>query len=160
MKKCLLFLIILAIWGCETKSDSGSLTSPNVIQKVDFKTIPVTYPDVKKDETVDDYHGTAIQDPYRWLEDDNSKATSDWVTSQNKVTFDYLDKIPYRDAIKDRLKDVWNFERFGTPFKEGGKYYYFKNDGLQNQSVMYESLGTGVLVGPLPVRKCHQMSPK
>ncbi len=138
MKKCLLFLTILAIWGCETKSDSGSLTSPNEIQKVDFKTIPVTYPDVKKDETVDDYHGTAIQDPYRWLEDDNSNETSEWVTNQNKVTFNYLDQIPYREAIKNRLKDVWNFERFGTPFKEGGKYYYFKNDGLQNQAVLYQ----------------------
>jgi prolyl oligopeptidase len=138
MKKCLFFLAILATWGCETKSDSKSLTSPNVIQKVDFKTIPVTYPEIKKDETVDDYHGTAIQDPYRWLEDDNSKATTEWVNNQNKVTFDYLDQIPYREAIKDRLKDVWNFERFGTPFKEGGKYYYFKNDGLQNQSVLYE----------------------
>ena len=138
MKKYLLLLTIFAIWGCETNSDSGSLTSPNHIQKVDFKTIPVTYPDVKKDETVDDYHGTAVQDPYRWLEDDNSKETSEWVTNQNKVTFDYLDQIPYREAIKNRLKDVWNFERFGTPFKEGGKYYYFKNDGLQNQAVLYE----------------------
>lgn len=138
MKKCLLFFTVLVIWGCETNSDSGSLTSPNQIQKVDFKNIPVTYPDVKKDETVDDYHGTAIQDPYRWLEDDNSKETAEWVTNQNKVTFDYLDQIPYREAIKNRLKDVWNFERFGTPFKEGGKYYYFKNDGLQNQAVLYE----------------------
>ncbi len=138
MKKSLLFLTILTILGCETKSDSGSLTSPNIIQKVDFKTIPVTYPEVKKDETVDDYHGTAIQDPYRWLEDDNSNATTDWVTQQNKVTFGYLDKIPYRESIKNRLKEVWNFERFGTPFKEGGKYYYFKNDGLQNQAVLYE----------------------
>jgi len=138
MKKCLFFLTILAIWGCETNSSSGGLTSPNIIQKVDFKTIPVTYPEVKKDETVDDYHGTAIQDPYRWLEDDTSDETAEWVTNQNKVTFDYLDQIPYREAIKNRLKDVWNFERFGTPFKEGGKYYYFKNDGLQNQAVMYE----------------------
>lgn len=138
MKKCLLFLTVLAIWGCETNSNSRSLTSPNQIQKVDFKTIPVTYPDVKKDETVDDYHGTAIQDPYRWLENDNSKETAEWVTNQNKVTFDYLDQIPYRETIKNRLKEVWNFERFGTPFKEGGKYYYFKNDGLQNQAVLYE----------------------
>lgn len=138
MKKYLLFLTVLAICSCETNSDSGSLTAPNEIQKTDFKTIPVTYPDVKKDETVEDYHGTAIQDPYRWLEDDNSKETAEWVTNQNKVTFDYLDQIPYREAIKNRLKEVWNFERFGTPFKEGGKYYYFKNDGLQNQAVLYE----------------------
>ncbi|MDG2419252.1 MAG: prolyl oligopeptidase family serine peptidase, partial [Saprospiraceae bacterium] len=134
----LIFLTILSIWSCETNSNSRSLTFPNVIQKIDFKKIPVTYPDIKKDETIDDYHGTAIQDPYRWLEDDNSKETSDWVTNQNKVTFNYLDQIPYRKAIKNRLKDVWNFERFGTPFKEGGKYYYFKNDGLQNQAVLYE----------------------
>lgn len=138
MKRGLIFLTILSIWSCETNSNSRSLTFPNVIQKIDFKKIPVTYPDIKKDETIDDYHGTAIQDPYRWLEDDNSKETSDWVTNQNKVTFSYLDQIPYRKAIKNRLKDVWNFERFGTPFKEGGKYYYFKNDGLQNQAVLYE----------------------
>ena len=138
MKRGLIFLTILSIWSCETNSNSRSLTFPNVIQKIDFKKIPVTYPDIKKDETIDDYHGTAIQDPYRWLEDDNSKETSDWVTNQNKVTFNYLDQIPYRKAIKNRLKDVWNFERFGTPFKEGGKYYYFKNDGLQNQAVLYE----------------------
>lgn len=138
MKKCLLFLFTLAIFGCETNPASDSLNSQSSVQKIDFKNIPVTYPEVKKDDTVDDYHGTAIPDPYRWLEDDRSEETAEWVSKQNKVTFDYLDQIPYRETIKNRLEKVWNFERYGVPFKEGGKYYYFKNDGLQNQAVLYE----------------------
>lgn len=144
MKRSLLFFVIIMFAGCiEKDSNSGNLTTSNQIKKVDFKTIPVNYPSIQKDEVVDDYHGTAIQDPYRWLEDDTSDETAEWVTSQNKVTFDYLDHIPYRDAIKNRLKEVWNFERFSTPFKEGGKYYFFKNDGLQNQSVMYSQQTLG-----------------
>lgn len=138
MKKSLLFLLTIAIFGCETNPNADSLTSQNSIPKIDFKKIPVTYPEVKKDDTVDDYHGTSIPDPYRWLEDDRSDETAEWVSKQNKVTFDYLDQIPYRETIKNRLEKVWNFERFGVPFKEGGKYYYFKNDGLQNQAVLYE----------------------
>ena len=84
-----------------------------------------------------DSHGTKIADPYRWLEDDHSEETGEWVKAQNQVTFNYLEQIPYRDAIKNRLEEIWNFERFSTPFKEGGKFYFFKNDGLQNQSVLY-----------------------
>jgi prolyl oligopeptidase len=96
------------------------------------------YPETRKDTTViDDYHGTKVADPYRWLEDDNSDETKAWVKAQNKVTFDYLDKIPFRKTIHDRLKKIWNYEKYGSPFKEGGKYYFYKNDGLQNQAVLY-----------------------
>ena len=110
-----------------------------VKQKVfEPKTISLTYPSTMKDSTIrDDYHGRTIEDPYRWLEDDHSEATKNWVKSQNHTTLGYLDQIPYRDAIEKRLEKMWNYERYSTPIKEGGKYYYFKNDGLQNQSVLY-----------------------
>ncbi|MDX2134615.1 MAG: prolyl oligopeptidase family serine peptidase [Saprospiraceae bacterium] len=105
---------------------------------MEFKQIPVTYPFARKDTTVkDDYFGTMVSDPYRWLEDDNSAETKDWVAKQNLVTFGYLEQFPYREKIKSRLEQIWNFEKYGTPFKESGKYYFFKNDGLQNQSVLY-----------------------
>ncbi len=107
-------------------------------QTMTFKKIPVTYPATRKDTTVEDnYFGTKVKDPYRWLEDDQSAETKDWVQKQNIVTFGYLGQIPYRDKIRKRLEQIWNYEKFGTPFKEGGKYYFFKNDGLQNQNVLY-----------------------
>ena len=91
----------------------------------------------KKIEQTDDYHGTKVSDPYRWLEDDNSAETKAWVQAQNKVTFDYLNQIPQREQIKKRLTELWNYAKYSAPFKEGGKYFYYKNDGLQNQSVLY-----------------------
>lgn len=103
-----------------------------------FDSIQVHYPKTYQDTTVvDTFFGKAISDPYRWLENDNSEATKRWVKTQNQTTFGYLDNIPYRDIIEKRLEELWNFERYSTPFKEGGKYYYFKNDGLQNQSILY-----------------------
>ncbi|MBI3848724.1 MAG: S9 family peptidase [Verrucomicrobia bacterium] len=98
---------------------------------------PVQYPITARTNQVDDYHDTKVADPYRWLEDDNSAATKAWIEAQNKVTFGYLEKIPERTAIKQRLTRLWNFERYGVPFKEGGRYFFTKNDGLQNQSVLY-----------------------
>jgi prolyl oligopeptidase len=100
---------------------------------------PLKYPQTKKGDTVDDYHGTKVADPYRWLEDDvrKSKEVADWVESQNKVTFGFLEAIPEREPIKKRITDLWNYEKIGAPFKVGGRYFYFKNDGLQNQSVLY-----------------------
>lgn len=95
------------------------------------------YPDTKKVEVVDDYFGTKMADPYRWLEDDNSEETANWVIEQNKVTDEYLSKIPFRDKLKDRFEKLYNFPKYGSPFRAGDKYYFFKNDGLQNQSVMY-----------------------
>ncbi|MEI8040977.1 MAG: prolyl oligopeptidase family serine peptidase [Verrucomicrobiota bacterium] len=115
------------------------------------------YPPTAKTNVVDNYHGTTVADPYRWLEDDNAPATKDWVEAQNKVTLAYLHKIPGRDAIQSRLTKLWNFERYGVPFKEGGRYFYTRNDGLQNQSVLYtvESLAAAprVLLDPNTLSK-------
>jgi prolyl oligopeptidase len=89
-------------------------------------------------DQIDDYHGTKVADPYRWLEDTDSDETKAWVAAQNKLTYSYLDGIPARARIKERwLTRLWNFEKYDTPFKEGNRYFYGKNDGLQNQSVIY-----------------------
>jgi prolyl oligopeptidase len=97
----------------------------------------VSYPLSKKVDQQDNYHGTTVADPYRWLEDANSAETKEWVDAQNKLTQSYLGQIPAREAIKARLTKLWNFERYGVPYKEGGRYFYSRNDGLQNQSVLY-----------------------
>jgi len=96
-----------------------------------------SYPTTKKDNTKDTYFGTEVADPYRWLENDVAEDTKAWVIEQNKVTQSYLSKIPYRDKIKTRLEKLWNYEKYSAPFKEGKYIYYFKNNGLQNQSVLY-----------------------
>jgi prolyl oligopeptidase len=95
------------------------------------------YPDTKKIDQADEYFGTKVTDPYRWLENDMSEETKSWVIAENKVTDAYLAKIPFRDAIKARLTQLWNYEKYSAPFREGGYTYYYKNDGLQNQSVLY-----------------------
>ena len=97
----------------------------------------MNYPQTRKDSTVDTYFGTQVADPYRWLEDDRSAETAAWVKAQNAFTFDYLSKIPYRQTIKEKLEKLWNYEKIGSPFVEGDYTYYYKNDGLQNQSVLY-----------------------
>ena len=97
----------------------------------------LAYPRSPVGNQVDDYHGVKVPDPYRWLEDENSPATKSWIEAENKVTFDYLGAIPARQAIKNRLTQLWNYERYGVPFKQGGRYFFFKNNGLQNQSVLY-----------------------
>ena len=98
---------------------------------------PITYPPARKSEQVDNYHGVMVADPYRWLEDLDSEETSNWVEAQNKLTFGFLGEIPARSKIKERITKLWNYERYGTPFKEGDNYFYFRNSGLQNQSVLY-----------------------
>lgn len=95
------------------------------------------YPETRKVDVVDDYHGTLVADPYRWLEDTNAEETRAWIDAQNRVTAAYLSEIPYRAAIRERLTRLWDYPKYGTPFKEGGQYFFFKNDGLQNQSVLY-----------------------
>ena len=102
---------------------------------------PLPYPDTKQGNAVDNHFGTEVPDPYRWLENDTAADTKDWVTEQNKVTNDYLAQIPYRDAINARLEKLWNYEKFSAPFKEGDYTYFYKNDGLQNQSVLYRQKG-------------------
>ncbi len=95
------------------------------------------YPETKKVDTVDTYFGTEVADPYRWLENDTAKEVKQWVKAQNKVTFDYLEQIPYRPKLKSRLKEIWNYKKMGSPKQIGDKYFFFKNDGLQDQSVLY-----------------------
>jgi prolyl oligopeptidase len=96
-----------------------------------------TYPDARRDGTVDNYHGTRVADPYRWLENETSDETQSWIAAQNEITNAYLDSLPARDRIEARLTELYNYERFGTPEEEGGRYFYSRNDGLQNQSVLY-----------------------
>ncbi len=106
-------------------------------------TMKIHYPKTKKSDHVDTYFGTKVADPYRWLEDDRSAETEAWVKAQNKVTFAYLNKIPYRNKIKERLEELWNYEKYSAPFKRGDYTYFYKNDGLQNQSVLYRQKGNG-----------------
>ncbi|AXT52124.1 S9 family peptidase [Aquimarina sp. BL5] len=134
MKKSLLILFLISfIIGCkeETKIETAKTI------------IPLNYPETKKVDTIDTYFDTKVEDPYRWLEDDRSKETENWVVEQNKVTFDYLDSIPYRDQLKKRLSTLWNYEKVGPPFKEGDYTYFYKNDGLQNQYVIYRFKNEG-----------------
>lgn len=100
-------------------------------------TASMDYPETRKDSTVDAYFETQVADPYRWLEDDRSAETEAWVKDQNKLTFSYLDEIPYREALKNKLTQLWNYEKVGAPFEEGDFSYFYKNDGLQNQYVIY-----------------------
>ena len=106
--------------------------------------MPLNYPNTRKADQTDNYHGIEVADPYRWLEDPNSEETAAWVKAQNKVTFGYLNQLPGRDRLNARLTELWNYERYGLPFKQGDRnsdqpvrYFYSKNDGLQNQSVLY-----------------------
>jgi len=96
------------------------------------------YPETTKIPVSETHFGTEVVDNYRWLEDDNSKETADWVKAQNEVTFEYLNRIPFRSQLKDRLEKLWNYEKIGSPFKEGENTYYYKNNGLQNQFVLYQ----------------------
>ena len=111
-----------------------------------------TYPDARKDDQTDDYHGTQVADPYRWLEDPDSPESRAWIEAENALAFGFLEKLPARERIAKRLTTLWNYERYGAPYLQGGRYFYGKNDGLQNQSVLYvaESLDAAprVLLDP------------
>ena len=109
--------------------------------EVSKESTALTYPETKKVDTVTNYFGTEVPDPYRWLENDRSEETEDWVKSQNEVTFGYLESIPYRKELENRLSALWNYEKIGAPWKEGDYIYFSKNDGLQNQSVIYRKKG-------------------
>ena len=126
MKKLMLPIITaLVLVGCNNSNVSKNQTNT------------VTYPKTKKVDTVTNYFGTQVKDPYRWLEDDMSEETARWVEDQNKTTFGYLENIPFREELKQRLTTLWNYEKVGAPFKEGDYSYFYKNDGLQNQYVIY-----------------------
>ena len=129
MASIIRFFLLAILWGgCH----QGYITS-------------LQYPHTQKEAAViDTYFTTTVSDPYRWLEDDNSAETAEWVLAQNKITFDYLKNIPQKDKIINRLSEIWDYEKVSAPFKRGGKYYYYKNEGLQNQSVLYsvEKLGS------------------
>lgn len=112
---------------------------PTFAQHMDIKTLP--YPKTKKVDTVTTYFGTPVPDPYRWLEDDRAGDTKAWVKDENKVTQDYLGQIPYRDSICKRLEVLWNYEKYSAPFKEGRYTYFYKNDGLQSQAVLWRQAG-------------------
>ena len=99
------------------------------------------YPATLKQDVADDYHGVKVEDPYRWLEDDNSQETKDWVKAENAVTANYLATIPFRNKVKERLEQLWNYPKYSSPFKKADYYYFFKNDGLQNQAIMYRQKG-------------------
>ncbi|MCD8413966.1 prolyl oligopeptidase family serine peptidase [Tenacibaculum dicentrarchi] len=120
-----------------------SCKKENQSEKNIQKNTTLNYPKTAKKPIVDDYFGTKITDNYRWLEDDKSTETENWVKAENDVTFNYLSKIPYREQLKDRLSELWNYEKLGTPFKEGDYTYFYKNDGLQNQSVLYRKDAQG-----------------
>ena len=112
--------------------------------KNESKEVKLTYPETRMDSTVvDEYFGTKVADPYRWLEDDRSEETALWVKAQNEVAFGYLNAIPYKAAMQTRLEQLWNYERYSAPFTRGEWTYFYKNDGLQNQSVLYRQLGDG-----------------
>ncbi|MFC7356213.1 prolyl oligopeptidase family protein [Jejudonia soesokkakensis] len=127
MKKLILPVLgLLTIIACKEET-----------KETNREVITVEYPQTKKVDTVDTYFGEEIKDPYRWLEDDMSEETGDWVKAQNKTTFGYLDNIPFRAELKERLTNLWNYEKVGSPFVEGDYTYYYKNNGLQNQYVIY-----------------------
>ena len=121
MKKLNLLIILLALIMAQ------ACNNPQTIK----------YPDTKKVDQVDEYFGTKVEDPYRWLENDTTKETKAWVKAQNEVTFDYLNKIPFREKVEKRLTKIWDYPKESAPFKEGGHYFVYKNSGLQNQSVIY-----------------------
>lgn len=137
MKKLLLPLgTLFFLVACNDQGPTASLVS--------FKPIDVKYPETKKDTTViDNYFGTPVADPYRWLENDTSAETAAWVKAQNEVTNGYLNQIPFRDAIRKRYTELFNYEKFYSPFKEGGYNYYYLNSGLQNHAVLYRENAEG-----------------
>ncbi|MCV9930014.1 prolyl oligopeptidase family serine peptidase [Flavobacterium sp. LS1R49] len=115
-----------------------AITATTVAFGQSGKTNAIKYPETKKGETVDIYFDTKVNDPYRWLEDDKSAETAAWVKAENKVTYAYLDQIPFREELKKRMEKLWNYEKISAPFVKGKSTYYSKNNGLQNQSVFYK----------------------
>ncbi len=132
----------LLLVACSTESEQAPKTQ-QAQPAMENQVSKVTYPKTKKGDVVDSYFDTQVADPYRWLEDDLSLETGEWVKQQNEVTFGYLENIPYRDKLKQRLETLWNYEKVSAPFKEGDYTYFAKNDGLQNQYVYYRQKDGG-----------------
>ncbi len=130
-KITLLFCLASLIFACQSKHNTDTMN----------KTIPVTYPTTRTDDVVEDYHGTKIAEPYRWLEVDTAAEVEAWVKAENKTTTGYLDKIPYRKAIADRFAELYNYAKVFAPSKAGENIFFYKNDGLQNQAVIYIQKG-------------------
>ena len=116
-------------------------TSETPSVDMDYPRIQVAYPETVTGDVADDYFGTQVADPYRWLEDDNAEDTKAWVEEQNKATFGYLDQIPFRSAVRDRYEELFNYEKYSAPSRVGDYYFFSKNDGLQNQAVIYRQKG-------------------
>jgi prolyl oligopeptidase len=127
-----LFMLASAIWWIAALADDET----NTPQSKNKPAKMLDYPETRRGDTTDDYHGTKVADPYRWLEDDNSPETGAWILAQNRVTETYLSQIPKREKIRERLTELWNYERYGLPWNEGDWYFYTHNNGLQNQSVL------------------------
>ncbi|QIL89497.1 prolyl oligopeptidase family serine peptidase [Microbulbifer sp. SH-1] len=144
MKKLSVLAVAGVLAACSGESPENTKSMSETVEAAPAaQTAALTYPPTRKDDVIDTYFGTEIADPYRWLEDDRSPETEAWVKTQNKVTFSYLDQIPYRDALKQRLEALWNYEKVGSPFKEGDYTYFYRNDGLQNQYVVWRKKGDG-----------------
>lgn len=143
MKHVLSILAVSLLAACGSESTTSSATEPNAITMTETVKTPLSYPQTAKGDVVDSYFEQTVADPYRWLEDDRSTETEAWVKAQNKVTFGYLEQIPYREQIKQKLAASWNYEKVTAPFKEGKYTYFYKNDGLQNQYVLYRQLDDG-----------------
>jgi len=140
MKKIVALIISASLAACAADNTVSNDVS---IEDVSSSVAKLTYPTTDKGKVVDQYFGHKVADPYRWLEDDMSKETGAWVKAQNEVTFNYLNKIPYREQLKKQLATMWNYEKIGAPFKHGEYRYFYKNDGLQNQYVVYRSKNGG-----------------
>ena len=135
MKYCIFIIIVIVSLSCNSKRTKNE----------------INYPLTPKVDTVSTYFGTKVSDPYRWLEDENSAMTTNWIKKENTITSDFLADIPYREKIRNRLKAIWNYSKISTPFKKGAYTFFLKNDGLQNQSILYFSKNNGtprVLIDP------------
>ena len=137
MKRLFYLIMAIVFTGFIAEAQNSKTVKPKLL----LSKSQIKYPETKRVDQVDDYFGIKVADPYRWLEDDNSEETAAWVKAENKVTFGYLEKIPFRNKIKERLEKIWDYPKYGVPFKKGENYFYFKNDGLQNQSVLYIQKG-------------------
>ena len=124
MKRILvIFSLSILFFSCNT----------NMNKKLNMK----PYPQAKKVDTVTNYFGTNIADPYRWLENDTAQDVGEWVKAENEVSNDYFQQIPFREKLSKEFTDIWNYESYSAPFKKGKNYFFYKNDGLQNQAVLY-----------------------